>query len=463
MTRRKGFPVTQTIGTKGDCNMRRRLVLVAIAAVSLLAIGASPSFASSHREAPRIAADPEADLTDVYAYRDFTHPSKVNFILTAVPLEEPGGAPNYYKFGDNVRYNLNIDRNGDARPDITYQFRFRTHVRNGDVFVYNFPGNPITSLNDSGLNVYQTYDVTRVTYTSTGAIKSSNVVVNDARTVPNNVGAASIPNYQNLVAAGVKSFGSGSSKVWTGQADDPFFLDLGAIGDSVSVRNPGFDTLGGYNVQGIALQVPISSIMASGHATVGIFASTQRRNNVNVLTGSGTGGWRQIERLGMPLTNEVLIGLNDKDHWNQVAPRNDSPQFDHYFTDPVLAAVLGAPATNRTDILATFEQGLGPVDNVTGGPKADELRLNLTKAPTNPASASREGALGGDADGFPNGRRLTDDVVDIELQVVAGALIGHPNSVGDSVNTNDVSFANTFPYLGLAHSGAEVAGHMFVP
>jgi hypothetical protein len=442
--------------------MRKRALLVAIAAVSLLAIGASPSFASSHREAPLIAADPEADLNDLYAYRDFAQPSKVNFIITAVPLEEPGGAPNYYKFGDNVRYDLNIDRNGDARPDITYRFRFTTHVRNGDVFVYNFPGNQITTLNDDGLNVYQTYDVTRVTYNSSGGVTSSNLLVNDARTVPNNVGSASIPNYQSLVNAGVRPFNSGTSKVWTGQSDDPFFLDLGAIGDSVSVRNPGFDTLGGYNAQAIALQVPISAVKASGHATIGIWASTQRRNDVNVLTGSGSGDWRQIERLGMPLTNEVLIGLNDKDHWNQVAPRNDS-QFDNYLTDPVLAAVLGAPATNRTDILATFDQGLGPVDNVTGGPNADELRLNLTKTPTNPASASREGALGGDADGFPNGRRLTDDIVDIELQVVAGALIGSPNSVGDSVDTNDISFANTFPYLGLAHSGAEVAGHMFVP
>ena len=197
---------------------------------------------------------------------------------------------------------------------------------------------------------------------------SSKLLVNDARTVPNNVGSASIPNYQNLVSAGVKSFDSGHSKVWTGQADDPFFLDLGAIGDSVSVRNPGFDTLGGYNAQAIALQVPISSVKKTGHDTIGVWASTQRQNNVNVLTGNGTGDWRQIERLGMPLTNEVLIGLNDKDHWNQVAPRNDS-QFDHYLTDPVLAAVLGAPATNRTDILATFDQGLGPVDNVTGGPE----------------------------------------------------------------------------------------------
>jgi hypothetical protein len=442
--------------------MRKRALLAAIAAVSLLAIGASPSFASSHREAPLIAADPEADLNDLYAYRDFAHPSKVNFILTAVPLEEPGGAPNYYKFGDNVRYNLNIDRNGDARPDITYRFRFTTHVRNGDVFVYNFPGNPITTLNDDGLNVYQTYDVTRVTYNSAGVVSSSHLLVNDARTVPNNVGSASIPNYHNLVSAGVRSFNSGTSKVWTGQSDDPFFLDLGAIGDSVSVRNPGFDTLGGYNAQAIALEVPISAVKISGHDTIGVWASTQRQNNVNVLTGKGTGDWRQIERLGMPLTNEVLIGLNDKDHWNQVAPRNDS-QFDNYLTDPVLAAVLGAPATNRTDILATFDKGLGPVDNVTGGPNADELRLNLTKAPTNPATASREGALGGDADGFPNGRRLADDVVDIELQVVAGALIGDPNSVGDSVDANDISFANSFPYLGIAHSGAEVAGHMFVP
>jgi hypothetical protein len=442
--------------------MRRRALLVTIAAVSLLAIGASPSFASSHREAPLIAADPEADLNDLYAYRDFTHPGRVNFILTAVPLEEPGGAPTYYKFGDNVRYNLNIDRNGDARPDITYRFRFTTHVRNGDVFVYNFPGNPITSLNDDGLNVYQTYDVTRVVFNSAGGVASSKLLVNDARTVPNNVGSASIPNYHNLVAAGIKSFNSGHSRVWTGQSDDPFFLDLGAIGDSVSVRNPGFDTLGGYNAQAIALQVPISSVKASGHDTIGVWASTQRRNGVNVLTGTGSGDWRQIERLGMPLTNEVLIGLDDKDHWNQVAPRNDS-QFDHYLTDPVLAAVLGAPATHRTDILATFDKGLAPVDNVTGGPNADELRLNLTKPPTNPASASREGALGGDADGFPNGRRLTDDIVDIELQVVAGALIGDPNSVGDSVDINDISFANSFPYLGTAHSGAEVAGHMFVP
>ena len=159
----------------------------------------------------------------------------------------------------------------------------------------------------------------------------------------------------------------------------------------------------------------------------------------------------------MPLTNEVLIGLNDKDHWNQVAPRNDS-QFDNYLTDPVLAAVLGAPATNRTDILATFDQGLGPVDNVTGGPNADELRLNLTKAPTNPATASREGALGGDADGFPNGRRLTDDIVDIELQVVAGALIGNPNSVGDSVDANDVSFANSVPVPGPRPLGSRGRG-----
>jgi hypothetical protein len=442
--------------------MRRRALLVTIAAVSLLAVGSSSSFASSHREAPLIAADPQADLNDLYAYRDFAHPSKVNFILTAVPLEEPGGAPTYYTFGDNVRYNLNIDRNGDARPDVTYRFKFATHVRNGDVFVYNFPGNQITSLNDDGLNVYQTYDVTRVTYDSNGGVSSSKLLVDNARTVPNNVGAASIPNYQNLVSAGVRSFNSGTSKVWTGQSDDPFFLDLGAIGDSVSVRNPGFDTLGGYNAQAIALQVPISAVKTSGHDTIGVWASTQRQNNVNVLTGNGAGDWRQIERLGMPLTNEVLIGLDDKDHWNQVAPRNDS-QFDNYLTDPVLAAVLGAPATDRTDILATFDKGLGPVDNVTGGPNADELRLNLTKTPTNPASASREGALGGDADGFPNGRRLTDDIVDIELQVVAGALIGSPNSVGDSVDTNDISFANTFPYLGLAHSGAEVAGHMFVP
>ena len=158
----------------------------------------------------------------------------------------------------------------------------------------------------------------------------------------------------------------------------------------------------------------------------------------------------------------MLIGLNDKDHWNQVRPADDA-QFKNYLLNPVLAAVLGAQATNRTDLLATFDKGLAPAGNVTGGPLADELRLNLTKAPTNPASASRVGLLGGDVDGFPNGRRLGDDITDIELQVVAGALIGNPNSVGDSVDANDVNFNSAFPFLGFAHSGAEVAGHMFVP
>jgi hypothetical protein len=459
MTPRKGFQ--SPTDTKGEL-MLRRMMLAAFALLSLLVIGASPSFASSHREAPLISGDPEADLNDLYAYRDFADPSKVNFIITAYPLEEPGGAPNYYKFGDNVQYNLNIDRNGDAKPDITYRFRFTTHVRNGDVFVYNIPGNPVTSLNDSGLNVYQTYSVTRVNYATSGAVSSSIAVVKNARVVPNNVGPASMPNFQSLVNAGVTHFNSGSSKVWAGQVDDPFFLDLGAIGDSVSVRNPGFDTLGGFNAQGISLQVPISAVTTPNKHPIGVWASTARRNNVNILTGKGSGSWRQIERLGMPLTNEVLIGLNDKDHWNQVKPVADA-QFKNYLLNPVLAAVLGAQATNRTDLVATFDQGLGPAGNVTGGPLADELRLNLTKAPTNPASASREGLLGGNADGFPNGRRLGDDVVDIELQVVAGALIGNPNTVGDSVNTNDESFSSSFPYLGIAHSGAEVAGHMFVP
>jgi hypothetical protein len=439
--------------------MRRRMMVAAFALLSVLALGASPSFGSSHREAPLITGDPEADLNDLYAFRDFADPSKVNFILTAYPLEEPGGAPTYYKFGDNVIYDVNVDRNGDARPDITFRFRFATHVRNGDVFVYNFPGNPVTSLNDPGLNVLQTYSVWRI---NRGAHPSTVRLVHNARVVPNNVGPASMPNFQALVNAGVTSFNSGKSRVWAGQADDPFFLDLGAIGDSVSVRHPGFDTLKGFSAQAIALQVPIGSVMQKGHPAISVWAATQRRNGTNILTGKGTGAWRQIERLGMPLTNEVLIGLGDKDHWNHVAPRTDA-QFDGYFLNPVLATVLGAPDKNRTDILATFMKGLAPVGNVTGGPQADALRLNLTTKPTSPSKASRLGVLGGDAAGFPNGRRLADDVVDIELQVVAGALIGHPNSVGDSVNTNDRPFQHSFPYLGIARSGANVAGHMFVP
>jgi hypothetical protein len=439
--------------------MLKRVLAAGIALLAMLAMGSASAFASSHREAPLISADPQADLNDLYAWRDFADPTKLNFAITAYPLEEPGDAPNYYGFGDNVRYDLNIDKNGDARPDITYRLRFTTHHRNGSVFVYNLPGATVTSLTDPDLLVYQTYSLQRINWGRSGRIASSHMLVTSGHVVPNNVGQNSMPNYSSLMAAGVTPI-AGGAKVWTGQADDPFFLDLGAIGDSVHVRNPGFDTLGGYNAQGIALQVPISAVTSTGHPTIGIWADTQRQQGTNLLNGRGSGQWVQIERLGMPLTNEVLIGLDDKDHWNAVRPTGDA-QFSHYLLNPVLAAVLGAPATHRTDILATFDKGLAPVNNVTGGPLADELRLNTTAPPTAPGSQNRLGALGGDADGFPNGRRLRDDTVDIELQVVAGALIGHPNSVGDSVNGNDVAFGSSFPYLAKPHSGFQVAGHNF--
>jgi hypothetical protein len=434
--------------------VKRTLSLLA-AALTVGALAAGPAFGSSHREAPLISGDPEADLTDLYAFVDRASPGKVNLITAAVPLEEPGDAPNYYRFGDNVAYDINIDNNGDARPDVTYRFRFRTHVRNGDIFLYNT--GPVTSLNDADLNVRQTYDVWRISWTASGSMRKSTRIGNDLPVVPNNIGPRSTPNFHGLVTQGVRSVGSGS-RSWAGQSDDPFFMGLSQIGDLVNVQPKGTatDTLGGFNVQAIALQVPKTAIVRPGHPIVGIWSDTERQTNVNVLTGKGSGALTQIERLGMPLTNEVLIGLDDKDRWAQRGPRGDAV-FDHYLLNPVLATVLGAPDHNRTDILAAFHTGIKGL-NQTGGPHADLLRLNTGI----PAAGTEKhlGVLDGDLAGFPNGRRLADDVVDIELQVVAGELIGSPNDVSDNVQRNDRPFMAAFPYLALAHQGFEHTHHL---
>jgi hypothetical protein len=282
-------------------------------------------------------------------------------------------------------------------------------------------------------------------------MRKSTIIARGLPVVPNNVGPRSMPSFPALVHQGVRRI-DGGIRTWAGQTDDPFFLGLGQIGDLVNIKPKGtaVDTLRGYNTQAIALQVPKADLTAKGRPTIGIFGDTQRRSMTNVLTGRGHGPWRTIERLGMPLTNEVLIGLDDKDRWNQANPAKDR-QFDHYFLNPVLAAVLGAPATHRTDILTVFQTGV-PKLNKTGGPHADFLRLNTGIAPAR--KPSQLGVLGGDTSGFPNGRRLSDDVVDIELKVVAGALLGKDTSgVSDNVQQNDEAFEGRFPYLAIANPG----------
>src|SRR4051794_758068 len=273
--------------------MLRRMLVGVAAATALAATMAAPAGASSHREAPLTMADPLADLTDVYAWVDRSDHSKVDLVMGAVPLEEPGDAPNYYQFGQNVLYDLNADRNGDGRADVTYRFRFQTHYRNGDLFLYNT--GPVTRLADADLNIYQTYSVQRLQRSRAGRITSARWIARNLRVVPNNIGPRSTPFFGDLVRQGV--YHRGTRRIWAGQADDPFFLGLSQIGDLVNVQPKGraTDTVGGFNIQAVALQVPRRDITLRSRPTVGLWGSTSRRN-INVMTGGGFGPFRQVER-----------------------------------------------------------------------------------------------------------------------------------------------------------------------
>jgi hypothetical protein len=473
--------------------MRQALVVLigaALTAALLAVAGPRPTdgVASSHREAPVISEDPTADNTDVYAFVSPDRPDSVTIVANYIPLEEPAGGPNFAKFGDDVLYELNVDSDGDAAEDVTYQFRFRTHVRNPNTFLYNT--GPITSLTDEDWNVRQTYSVTRVVDG-----KHAEVLGENLPTPPVNIGPRSTPNYAALAGAAVVDL-PGGIKAFAGQRDDPFFVDLGSVFDLAGLRpfnpfhiiplaaEPGRDGVGGYNTHSIAIQVPIAQLATFDHPTIGVYASASRQR-VTIVRGDGAregnGAWVQVSRLANPLVNEVVIPLGLKDRWNASDPSSDS-QFVNEFTEPevtmlenLLYPVLDdAPETGRGDLVAVLLTGV-PGLNFTGSTQADLIRLNTSIAPTAPVGAgNRLGALGGDLSGFPNGRRLEDDVTDIELRAFAcgyGPVVGPivesfgfcggnanrtPNNLlGDGVDANDKSFLPAFPYLATPFQGYE--------
>jgi hypothetical protein len=429
----------------------RKLTLALIVAAAATAVGASLAVqssgpgaaqASSHREAPLISEDPSADNTDLYAFVSPDKPDTLTIIANWIPGEDPAAGPNYYTFSPSARYGINIDRNGDAKPDTTYYFRFK---RDGGQF---FLG-----------NTEQPYTVTKVT----GG--HSSVVGTDLKTPPNNIGPRSTPNYPALAAKGVYTLSDGVT-AFAGQRDDAFFADVGGIFDLVAIRTGtgatggGKDFLSGYGVHAIALQIPKSQLDNGGNHTIGVWAATDRLK-LTVDHGKAKNQWVQVSRLGNPLINEVVIPTNLKDKWNATKPANDS-QFERYYTNPILATVLQKlypqfgpfQDTNRSDLVQVLLTGLqSPMLNYTGPTKADMLRLNLSIPPTPAAQVSRLGVLGGDLAGFPNGRRLVDDIVDIEERAVGGALIGHPLPLGDGVNANDVPNLGSFPYETAPFSG----------
>ena len=435
--------------------MRRlAFVLLAVAAAAtlvaaLVARGSSPSAAnaSSHREAPLISEDPSADNTDLYAFRSPDKPDTVTILSNWIPGEDPAAGPNWYTFSPSARYDIYADKNGDGKPDVSWYFRFKNQA-------------PVAFLQ----NTQQTYTVTRVEG------KSSRVVGSGLLTPPDNIGPRSTPNYHALALAGVHDLNDGS-KVFAGQRDDGFFGDIGAAFDLVAIRNGtgasggGKDFFAGYAVHAIALQVPLSQLDNGGNHVVGIWAATDRPKVSVRVKGkkvSRSTKWVQVSRLGEPLINELLIPTQLKDKWNATTPDKDK-QFEQYYSSPILAKLLNQlypqfgpfKETDRTDLVAVLLTGLKePNLNFTGNTLADEIRLNLTIAPKAPVGeGNRLGVLGGDLAGFPNGRRLEDDVIDIAERAVGGVLIGHSLPLGDGVNANDVPYMTSFPYGADPFSG----------
>jgi Domain of unknown function (DUF4331) len=454
---------------------------------------------SSHREAPSISQDPVADNADTYAFVSPDDPSTVTIITNYVPLEGPPGGPNFFEFGDDVLYSIYIDNDGDAKPEIEYQFRFRTTYQNPDTFLYNT--GQITSLTDPNWNKRQLYSVSLVRSSGRDSDdpREGKVIAKNLACPPCNVGPRSIPDYESLAVAAVHQLPSGET-VFAGQRNDGFFVDLGAVFDLADLRpfqnlhviptgaEPGVDPLKDLNIHTIAIKVPIRMLTRdgsaptdalSGKAVLGIWGGASRRK-VQVRdadTVRGSGPWVQVSRLGNPLFNEVIVPIGDKDRWNALDPINDKG-FEKYVNQPELAKLLpglypgvfpnlASYTKDRADLHAILLTGIpsGVVpgfQNFTGPIPADMLRLNVAVPPT-VNSPNPIGLVAGDPAGFPNGRRVFDDVVSIELKAVAGATIplvdptytpdGAAGIVTDGVGPGPDRYQATFPYLGTPHDG----------
>jgi Domain of unknown function (DUF4331) len=454
---------------------------------------------SSHREAPGTSQDPVADSTDVYAFVSPDDPTTVTLICNYIPLEGPAAGPNFYEFGDDVLYSLNISNQGTAQADITYDFQFQTEIVDPNTFLYNT--GPISGLTDPHFNKRQTYTVTRT------AGFESTVLGTGLASPPCNIGPLSTPNYPALAAEAVHSLPGGRT-VFAGQRAEGFYVDLGAVFDLGDLRpfeqlhafgslpsRSGVNATAQVNVHTIALKVPISDLLAGPGFTlpflhgqppatpspvIGVWATASRskvalRGTPNIETGP----WVQVSRLGNPLFNEVLVPLGQKDQWNASNPSGDS-YYAGGVAHPELAGLLNvlypgvfpnlaAYAKPRADLLAILLTGIpaGVVSptytTYTGSTQADMLRLNTSIKPTT-RSPNVLGVLGGDLAGFPNGRRVFDDVFTIELRAIAGVTIPlvDPTFTPDgaaAVVTDGLTFDNylpTFPYLGVPYSGYDV-------
>jgi hypothetical protein len=454
----------------------RNRVFAGIAALAIgagLFAGLAPiaSHASSHREAPLVAADPQIDATDLYAFVSPDRPDTVTLISNWIPFENPAGGPNFFPWAEHTNYDIRISNDGGTNADIVYRWRFTTHYRNPNTFLYNT--GVVTSLTDPDLNLYQTYDLWRIS----GGQKT--LLLHNAKVAPSNVGQASMPNYNaDLFDKATTKIGGGSTPAysWVGQADDPFFLDLRVFDllYGADLSEAGNDTLAGFNVNSIALQVPIEDVTRGQESTIGIW-TTASRPSMRVEDGKGgqsfSGPDVQVSRLGNPLVNEVVIPIGLKDYFNSSKPSADGAALP-LVEDPELPHLLNAvygtdvPDSNpnkagiqRDDLVQVFLTGVPGLNQPANVQASEMLRLN-TSIPPCTTACSTLGVLGGDLAGFPNGRRLSDDVIDEALRVVLGVLLPNhqaiADTIGDGVNANDVPFNASFPYVAYPHAGSGV-------
>jgi hypothetical protein len=445
----------------------------------------SGSRAASHREAPLISMDPTADITDFFMFRSYEpgKDDKVVLIMDVIPGEEPSSGPNYWNFDPNVVYTFSIDNNGDGKAeDIEFEIRFRNEFRGTNkalgLFLSYVALPPITKLDGAGsegLGLRQKYSVTMIHDGKRDKLGDGLIAV------PSNVGPRTMPDYPALAAQGVYRIEDGV-RVFAGQREDPFYIDLGGVFDTLNLRRPaplltaaedaddttnpfGVDMLSGFNVHTIALEVPAKMLTVDGKSigktanpTIGAYASTSRQRT-RVLRGrsafdndDGGSSFVQVQRLANPLVNEVIIGTEDKDRWNALEPEQESRFLDYYLNPRyalALQTVFGVPAatsgrTDLRDLLLKYK----PSDKKL----SELLRLNLSVDPTPLASQKRLTVLAGDNAGWPNGRRPIDDVTDVATRVVGG-----PNYIagkaGDGVNTNDATLSASFPFLATPFDG----------
>lgn len=492
-----------------------------IAAVASM-MGTSPAYASSHREAPFITTRPKVDATDFYMFASY-EPGRTGYVTLLAnyqPLQDPYGGPNYFSMDENALYEIHIDNNGDAKEDISFQFRFKNKLNavtlpigNKNVAIPLIQTGAVSTPRDGALNVNETYTVDIVRGDRRTGVRRAIINAQNGNSTfdkpVDNIGTKTIADYmayagQHIYMVGIPGC-TQPGRLFVGQRKDPFAVNLGVLFDLVNAPlgvitdptkiNAAPNTIDDKNVSTLALEIHKSCLTQGSDPVIGGWttASLRQGSLLNPMPSQGYanvatvgGAWTQVSRLGMPLVNEVVIGLPDKNRFNSSKPKDDV-QFADYVTNPTLPALIeialqipGTAPKNlpRTDLVASFLTGIKGVNQPASVMPSEMLRLNTSVAPTAQEAQHRLGVVGGDPAGFPNGRRPKDDVVDVSLTAMMGGLCmlnGNNNALQlgaeckpSNVPLNDVSLKlhdavdqavvpllMAFPYLNTPIPGAQ--------